>query len=95
VVLRPGERCSYAASSPDALARFRNRLRIEGLDAYLEEQPRALVLLTKEEAHLVDGCFDSERMLRMLNQLLADALDDGFSGLRTCGPCEQPCGSPR
>jgi hypothetical protein len=83
--LRAGDRCLFAGSSPAALTRFRERLRGEDLDAAAEEQRRALLLLTKEEAHLRDGHFDSERMLRMLSQTLEDALNDGFAGLRTCG----------
>lgn len=83
--LRGGERCLYAAASEAALTRFRERLRAQGTDAAAHERRRALLLLTKEQAHLVDGVFDSERMLRMLNRLLEDTLDDGFQGLRTCG----------
>lgn len=83
--LRTGERCLFAGSSTAALVRFRERLRDEGIDAAREEQRRALLLLTKEQAHLRDGAFDSERMLRMLNQTLEEALNDGFGGLRTCG----------
>jgi hypothetical protein len=60
-------------------------LRGEGVDADAEEERRALLLLTKEQAHLSGGSFDSERMLRMLSQTLEDALNDGFVGLRTCG----------
>lgn len=33
----------------------------------------------------LDGRFDSERMLRMLNEAVEAALNDGFAGLRTCG----------
>lgn len=83
--LSVGERCLFAGASTAALARFRDRLRGEGIHAATEEHRRALLLLTKEQAHLVDGCFDSERMLRMLNQAVEDALNDGFAGLRTCG----------
>jgi hypothetical protein len=79
------ERCLYAACSAGALARVRDGLRAEGIDAAAEEQRRALLLLTKEQAHLVDGVFDGERMLRMLNQLLEETLNEGFTGLRTCG----------
>ncbi len=40
---------------------------------------------THAEAHLADGRFDSERMLRFLNEAMETALTDGFTGLRTCG----------
>lgn len=83
--LRAGERCLFVGASPAALERFGDRLRAEGLDAAAEQRRGALLLLTTAQAHLVDGCFDSERMLRMLNQAVEDALNDGFAGLRTCG----------
>ena len=35
--------------------------------------------------HLIDGVFDSERMLTMLNNAAEQALNDGYAGLRTCG----------
>ena len=40
---------------------------------------------TKHQTHLVDGYFDTERMLNMLNGAVEDALNAGFAGLRTCG----------
>ncbi|HUF69194.1 MAG TPA: MEDS domain-containing protein [Longimicrobiales bacterium] len=83
--LRIGERCLYATDSLPGLADFRSRLRALGVDAGNEERRRALVLLTSEQAHLRDGQFDCERMLRMLNDAVEEALNDGFVGLRTCG----------
>lgn len=83
--LRAGERCVFAGSSTAALTRFRERLRSEGIGAAADTDRGALILLTKDEAHLRDGHFDCERMLRMLSQTLEDALNDGFAGLRTCG----------
>ena len=40
---------------------------------------------THAEAHLASGSFDSERMLALLNDAMEAALNDGFTGLRTCG----------
>lgn len=45
----------------------------------------ALVEATHDEAHLADGSFSSERMLRLLNEAMETALKDGFTGLRACG----------
>jgi hypothetical protein len=45
---------------------------------------RALVQATHADAHLDGGRFDSARMLRMLDETVEDALNDGFTGLRTC-----------
>ncbi len=80
-----GQRCLYASDSEAALTRFRAALSDVGVDAVLSERRGALLLKTKHEAHLVDGRFECERMLRMLNQAVEDALNSGFAGLRTCG----------
>jgi hypothetical protein len=83
--LRAGERCLFAGYSEADLLGFREALRHEQIDPDTAHSRGALILLTKEEAHLVDGCFDSERMLRMLNEAVEAALNDGYTGLRTCG----------
>jgi two-component system, chemotaxis family, sensor kinase Cph1 len=80
-----GERCLYAPDSAGSLPAFRSRLRKHGIDAGEKKTAGALLVLTKEQAHLIDGRFDSERMLAMLNRAAEDALNDGYSGLRTCG----------
>jgi len=83
--LRSGERCLFAGYSAQALIDFCERLKAEGIDAHHERDRGALLLLTKEQAHLIDGVFDSERMLTMLNNAAEQALNDGYAGLRTCG----------
>lgn len=83
--LRRGERCVYAAASPAALGRFRVALAKAGIDVRDMTKSMALVQLTHAEAHLVDGHFDCERMLRFLNETVEQALREGFSALRTCG----------
>jgi hypothetical protein len=83
--LRRGERCLYAAASPAALARFRAALEARGVDAARAFRRGALVLTTNDEVHLAGGRFDSERMLRLLNNAVEAALNDGFQALRTCG----------
>lgn len=95
--LQVNERCIYATDSPSALDLFRSRVRELGVDAADAERRKALVLLTTQQAHLPDGKFDCERMLRMLDDSVEEALNDGFSGLRTCGDMswliEEPPGS--
>jgi hypothetical protein len=83
--LRTGERCLFAGYSAEDLVGFRAALRHEQIDPDEANARGALILLTKEEAHLRDGCFDSERMLRMLNDAVEDALNDGYTAFRTCG----------
>jgi hypothetical protein len=79
------ERCLYVADSHARLDEFRHRLAAAGIDVAAAESSAALLLLTKAQAHLFNGRFDSERMLRMLNEAVEAALNDGFGGLRTCG----------
>jgi hypothetical protein len=83
--LQAGERCLFAGYSDEDVAAFRAALREKGVDAEQHQADGALLLLTKEQAHLVDGRFDSERMLAMLNDAVEGALNDGYAGLRTCG----------
>ena len=83
--LRTGERVLYVAESEEALGRFRAALKAVGIDAAARARRSALVESTHAEAHLANGSFDSERMLDLLNKALEDALNDGFTGLRTCG----------
>ena len=83
--LRAGERVFYVAESQEAIQRFRDALKAVGIDAAARAQRGALVESTHAEAHLANGSFDSERMLGLLNEALENALNDGFSGLRTCG----------
>jgi hypothetical protein len=83
--LRNGERCMYVPNSASELDRFRQALHEHGIDAAAVENLGALILLTKANAHLVDGAFDAERMLKMLNDAVEQALNDGYTGLRTCG----------
>lgn len=83
--LRRGERCLYAGASPAAIGRFRAALEARAVDAGKAFRRGALVLTTNAEVHLAGGRFDSERMLRLLNDAVEAALNDGYQGLRTCG----------
>jgi len=83
--LRHGERAYYVADSQAAIERFRVALWSHGIDVPAALRSTALVEATYEEAHLIDGRFDSERMLRLLNEGIESALNAGFTGLRTCG----------
>ena len=92
--LKRGERCFYVADSAAAIEQFRASLRALGVDVEHALRSRALVEATSNEAHLVDGYFDSERMLAMLNHAVETALNDGFAGLRTCGDMSWLIGDP-
>lgn len=83
--LRRGERCLYVADSLAAIGRFCARLDAAGVDSRDAVERGALLLKTKAQAHLTDGFFDCERMLRLLDDAVEQALNDGYVGLRTCG----------
>ena len=83
--LRNGERAFYVAQSDAALGRFTDALKDMQIDSAAAVKRGALVVATHNTAHLPDGCFDCERMLRLLNDAVESALNDGFIGLRTCG----------
>jgi MEDS: MEthanogen/methylotroph, DcmR Sensory domain len=97
--LRNDERCLYVDRSAAALERFRAALGAAGIDAERMAKRGALIESTSAEVHLAGGRFDSERMLRLLNDAVEAALDAGFKGLRTCGDMswllEEPEGADR
>jgi hypothetical protein len=92
--LRRGERAYYVADSAAALRAFNEALAARGIDDVEALRTTALIEATHAEAHLVDGRFDSERMLRLLNEGIESALNAGFTGLRTCGDMSWLLGDP-
>ena len=83
--IRNGERCLYAAASRADLKRFRTVLTAASIDVTDALRRGAFIERTHAEVHLAGGRFDCERMLRLLNEAVEAALNDGFKGLRTCG----------
>ena len=81
--LKNNKRCLYL-NSPTMVAGIRSYLAAAGLDLAREMERGALVL-SSEESHLVDGQFDSDRMLALLEAAVEEALRDGFSGLWATG----------
>ena len=83
--LRLGARALYVAEDDAALDRFRTVLEYRRVNVSSVQKRGALVTKTHADAHLAEGHFDAERMLKMLNDAVESALNDGFCGLRTCG----------
>jgi len=81
--LRNNKRCLYL-NSPTMVAGIRSYLAAAGLDLTRELERGALVL-SSDESHLVDGQFDSERMLALLEAAIDEALRNGFRGLWATG----------
>lgn len=82
---RHGRRCFYVAASTQVHARLRAGLSRFGIDGADASRSGALVEGLHADVHLADGEFDKQRMLRLLNDSIETALDDGFTGLRSCG----------
>jgi hypothetical protein len=83
--LRAGERALYVGQSNEALEQFHRALKNVGVNAAAMLKSGALIESIHADAHLVDNRFDSERMLRLLNEAVEAALNGGFTGLRACG----------
>lgn len=82
--LARNERCLYVCGeqTPDE---FREALIEVGIAVARAEARGALVLLTKETAHLAGGTFSASRMISLLSKAVEDALADGFEGLCAAG----------
>ncbi len=81
--LKKNKRCLYL-NSPTMVAGMRSYLAAAGLDLARELETGALVL-SSDESHLIDGQFDCDRMLALLESAIEEALRDGFSGLWATG----------
>ncbi len=81
--LKKNKRCLYL-NSPTMVAGMRSYLAAAGLDLEQETDKGALVL-SSDEGHLVDGQFDSDKMLALLENAIREARDNGFSGLWATG----------
>lgn len=81
--LGEGCRCIYL-NSPPMVAGMRSMLSAHDVDVAAAVAANRLIL-TSNQDHLVDGAFDTDRMLNMLRTALADALADGHTGLWASG----------
>jgi CheY-like chemotaxis protein len=81
--LDAGYRFMYL-NSPSMVAGMRAHLVSAGVDLD-QTAVRNSALLSSELTHLVDGRFDIDRMLGMLDDAVQQALGDGFNGLWAAG----------
>jgi hypothetical protein len=91
--LRNNKRCLYL-NSPTMVAGIRSYLAATGLDLARELETGALVL-SSDESHLIDGRFDGDRMLALLESEIEEAFRDGFSGLWATGDMTWEFGNER
>jgi hypothetical protein len=89
--LKENYRCLYL-NSPPMVAGMRSQLAAAGLNLSEQIASGALILSSDQE-HLVDGKFDTERMIDVLNGAVASALADGFRGLWAAGDMTWEFGS--
>jgi hypothetical protein len=81
--LRENRRCLYL-DSPPMVAGMRCYLSAVRVDVEQQTTKGSLVL-SSDRSHLVDGRFDMEAMLRMLEEAVTQALKDGYAGLWAAG----------
>jgi signal transduction histidine kinase len=82
--LARGERCSYIIDD-STIEEVVQALATAGVDVEQERQRGALRILTRQETYLSTGEFVPQALLDFLRQAEAEALADGFSGLRQMG----------
>jgi hypothetical protein len=81
--LKTNHRCLYL-NSPPMVAGMRSQLAAAGLNL-VEHTESGALLLSSDQGHLVDGRFDVDRMLTLLNDAVGQALSDGYAGLWATG----------
>ncbi|HEU5047471.1 MAG TPA: MEDS domain-containing protein [Rickettsiales bacterium] len=91
--LKGKKRCLYL-NSPAMVAEMRTALITAGLDPAAEIKKGSLVFVS-DQNHLVDGKFDVDKMMDMLNITLQQALADGYTGLWATGDMTWEFGSEK
>jgi hypothetical protein len=86
-------RCLYL-NSPPMVAGIRSYLAASGVDV-IGEIDKAALVLSFDQGHLQDDVFVPDRMLGMLDDAVAQALDDGFDGLWASGDMSWEFGPER
>jgi len=81
--LDKGYRCLYF-NSPPMVAAMRAHLVASGIDI-ASAMVQTSVVLSSEQAHIVDGQFDMHGMLSLVREGVERAVDDGFKGLWAAG----------
>lgn len=91
--LREHYRCLYL-NNPTNLAGMKLHLANEGVDVENLIRNGSLIL-TSERQHLVNGHFDTGRMLQSLDDALESALRDGYTGLWATGDMSWEMGAEK
>jgi hypothetical protein len=91
--LKANRRCLYLNSAP-MVAGMRWHLAAAGLDLKAETERGALILSSNQD-HLVEGKFDTGKMLGSLDDAVQQALADGYAGLWAAGDMTWEFGNER
>jgi hypothetical protein len=86
-------RCLFL-HSPAMVTGMRSYLFAAGIDV-TKEIVKGSLILSSSNAHLDQGCFIVDRMLRMLQEALHQALHDGYQGLWATGDMSREFGPER
>src|SRR5215471_4293327 len=89
--LKSNHRCFYA-NDPEMAAGMRAYLDANGFLVAHEVERGALVFGT-QQSHLIEGHFDPNRVLSMVEAIIEQAAQDGFDGLWGCGDIGWELGS--
>ena len=81
--LEAGRRCLYL-NTAQMVGEMSRILAAYGVDV-AKESKRGALILSSDQTHLKAGVFDPERMLRILEDSVKQALEDGFKGLFASG----------
>lgn len=81
--LKDGKRCLYL-NSPSMVAGMRSYLAAAGIDVAQATEKGSLIL-TSDQSQIVDGHFDTDRMLDLLDKAVQQAIRDGYNGLFATG----------
>ncbi len=76
------------------VAGMRSYLSARGVDVTYEVA-RTSLIITSDQGHLVNGCFDVDRMMLTLEEAVHQALDDGYKGLWATGDMSWEFGSKK
>jgi len=91
--LKSNKRCLYL-NSPMMVDEMSLMLISLGVNISMETKKGSLILASDQD-HLVDGAFDVEKMLDMLDTTLQSALSDGYAGLWATGDMTWELGSEK
>ncbi len=81
---RLGQQCVYV-SDADTARFVRNVMMRAGMDVEADVSDGSMTFLTPEQTYLAGGDFNGDKMIALVEAMIADAYAAGFNGLRGAG----------